>query len=77
MERADESVLATLRRRLHFHRTKFEVWMWVVTATVYLLQFAINTMIDNDGGQYRINQPGFFVGVSIGAFLSFASFCVP
>jgi hypothetical protein len=28
MERADESVLATLRRRLHFHRTKFEIWMW-------------------------------------------------
>ncbi len=66
MERADESVLATLRRRLHFHRTKFEVWMWIIAATVYLLQFAINTMIDNDGGVYRINQPAFFVGVSVG-----------
>ncbi len=30
MERADESVLATLRWRLRFHETKFEVWIWTI-----------------------------------------------
>jgi len=65
MERADESVLATLRRRLRFHRSKFEIWIWIITATAYLLQFAINTMVDNQAGVYRINKPGVFIGVSI------------
>ena len=37
--------------------------------TVYLLQFAINTMVDNQDGEYRINQPAFFAGVSIGMIL--------
>lgn len=66
---ADESVLATLRRRLRFHRTKLEIWIWIVAFTAYLLQFAINTMIDNQAGEYRINQPGVFIGVSIGMVL--------
>ena len=66
IDRADESVLATLRRRLLFHRKKLEIWIWIVAFTVYLLQFAINTMVDNQDGEYRINKPAFFAGVSIG-----------
>lgn len=43
--------------------------MWVIAVTVYLLQFAINTMVDNQAGAYRINNPGFFIGMSVGMIL--------
>ena len=65
IDRADESLLVRLRRRLRFYQTKYEIWLWIVVGTVYLLQFAVNTMIDNQDGHYRINRPGFFVGISI------------
>lgn len=69
IDRADANVLVTLRRRLHFHRTKLEIWIWIVAFTVYLLQLAVNTMVDNQAGEYRINQPVVFIGISIGMVL--------
>jgi hypothetical protein len=66
---SDENVLSTLRRRLRFYQTKVEIWMWIVALTVYLLGFAINTMVDNQNGEYRIHQPALFVGISVGMIL--------
>ena len=62
---ADGNVLDISRRRLKFHRTKLEIWFWVIAFTTYLLGFAINSMVDNQDGVYRINRIGAFVGISV------------
>jgi hypothetical protein len=69
MEQADESLVAKLRRRLHFHRTKYEIWLWMIALTTVFLSFAVSTMVDAQDGQYRINRPGVFIGVTLGQLL--------
>jgi hypothetical protein len=65
----DESLVAKLQRRLRFHRTKFEIWLWMIAFTVAFLSFAVSTMLDAQDGQYRINRPGVFVGIVLGQIL--------
>jgi hypothetical protein len=66
MDEADESLVAKLKRRLRFHRTKHEIWLWMIALTVVFLSFAVSTMVDAQDGQYRINRPTVFVGVMLG-----------
>jgi hypothetical protein len=65
----DESLVAKLQRRLRFHRTKFEIWLWMIAFTVAFLGFAVSTILDAQDGQYRINRPGVFVGITLGQIL--------
>jgi len=64
IDRADESMLAMLKRLLRFYRTKFEIWNLIMGATIVLLTFAVTSHVDNDNGHYRINNVGMFVLVS-------------
>jgi len=63
----DPSVeLPTLvKRQIHFFHTTFEWWMWVAPLTCWLLSFSVTVWIENQGGQYRINQLVEFVAVSV------------
>jgi hypothetical protein len=61
IDRSDSSLVDSLRSRLRFYRTKYEVWLWMLTATIPFLSFAVSTMNDADEGQYRINKPWLFV----------------
>jgi hypothetical protein len=61
IDRADESVMALLKRRLRFYRTKFEIWNFMMAATLVLLTFALNSYVDNDNGHYRINRVEIFI----------------
>jgi hypothetical protein len=65
----DESLVAKIQRRLRFHRTRFEIWLWMIAFTVAFLSFAVSTMPDAQNGQYRINRPSVFVGVTLGQIL--------
>jgi hypothetical protein len=65
IDRADENLMALLRRRLRFYRTKFEIWNFMMAVTVGLLSFAINSFVDNKDGQFRIYRPGVFIIVSV------------
>ena len=69
MDEADESLVAKLKRRLRFHRTKSEILLWMFALTAAFLGFAVSTMVDAQDGQYRINRPGVFVGVMLGQIL--------
>lgn len=69
MDRADESVTALLKRRRRFYRTKFEIWNFMMAATLVLLTFAVNSYVDNDHGHYRINRVEIFI---IGSAIQFA-----
>jgi hypothetical protein len=64
MDRADNSLVTALKRRLRFYRTKYEVWLWMLAVTIPFLSFAVSTMMDNQDGQYRINRPGVFIAVT-------------
>ena len=61
IDRADESVMALLKRRLRFYRTKFEIWNFMMAATLVLLTFAVTSYVDNDSGHYRINRVEIFI----------------
>jgi hypothetical protein len=68
-DRGDESLVAVLRRRIRFYRTKYEIWLWMLALTVVFLSFAVSTAVDCQDGQYRINRPHVFIGVTIAQFL--------
>jgi hypothetical protein len=61
MDQADESVMALLKRRHRFYRTKYEIWNLMMAATVVVLTFAVTSYVDNDNGHYRINRVGVFI----------------
>jgi hypothetical protein len=69
IDQADESLVAKLQRRLRFHRTKCEIWLWMIALTTAFLSFAVSTMVDAQDGQYRINRPGVFIGITLGQIL--------
>ena len=69
IDRADESLVAKLQRRLRFHRTKYEIWLWMVALSIAFLSFAVSTMADADQDPYRINHPAVFIGVTLGQIL--------
>lgn len=70
IERADEPLIQALERRLNFVRTKYELWLWAAALSTVLLAFTVTTLIDNQGGIYRINQPAVFYG-TLGGMLLF------
>jgi hypothetical protein len=69
IERADESMLSVLKRRLRFYRSKYEIWNLMMAAMIPILSFAVTTYIDNQNGIYRINQPIVFFGVTLMQFI--------
>lgn len=69
IERADESMLSVLKRRLRFYRSKYEIWNVMMAAMIPILSFAVITYIDNQNGIYRINQPIVFFGVILMQFI--------
>jgi len=58
-------LVTTINRKLKVYRTHYEVWMWIGAVTCLFLSLALNTLIDNDQGMYRINRPVFFVVISL------------
>ena len=69
IERGDESLIAVLKRRLKFYRSKYEIWNLMMAAMIPVLSFALNTFIDNQNGIYRINKPIVFFGVTLVQFI--------
>ncbi|MCC6397472.1 MAG: hypothetical protein IT282_10675 [Bacteroidetes bacterium] len=65
IDRGDESLVTTLQRLLRLYRTKFEIWNFMMAATIVLLTWAVTSYVDNDGGYYRINQVNVFVAFTV------------
>jgi hypothetical protein len=47
---------------LHFY---YEIWLIITSIAVWILSFALNTLVDNMDGFYRINRVGFFILISV------------
>ena len=69
LQRMDETLAAALRRRMAFYSTNSTTWMWLAALSFVALGFALNSLIDNVGGTYRINKPLVFVGVQVAMVL--------
>lgn len=69
IDRADESLLTVLKRKLRFYRSKYEIWNLMMAAMIPLLSFAVTTYIDNQDGIYRINKPFVFFGITLAQFI--------
>lgn len=63
--RPSGDVFSLLRDRTVFFTRKFEWWNLVAAFTLWILSFALNTVVDNANGVYRINRPFFFAAISI------------
>jgi hypothetical protein len=59
-----------LESKIRFLRFHYEIWLIITAVVVWILSFAINTLVDNQEGLYRINRVGVFVIVSL-AMLAF------
>jgi hypothetical protein len=68
MTRPDLDLTTTIRSQIRFYKRDYEIWLWLVAFSVLLLTFAVNTMVDNDNGIYRINNPLTYAGLQIGIF---------
>jgi hypothetical protein len=60
----DFDLVTTIKRKLKVYRTHYEAWMWIGAVSTLFLSFALNTLVDNEQGTYRINRPVFFVVIS-------------
>ena len=53
-------LVTAINKKLNVYRKHYEVWMWIGAVSLLFLTFALNTLVDNDQGTYRINRPVFF-----------------
>ena len=61
-----QDLASMIRNQIRFYKIDYEVWIWMISLTAVLASFAINTLIDNDNGTYRINNPYLFTGIMVG-----------
>jgi hypothetical protein len=54
-----------LKSKIKFLRFHYEIWLIVTAIVVWILSFALNTLVDNQNGFYRINRVGVFIIVSL------------
>jgi hypothetical protein len=74
MSRADVPLLEAVEARLAFAERNYGRWLWTASATPWLLAHAIVTLIDNQGGVYRVNHPVEFALVTAVMFaITYAS----
>lgn len=72
--RVDQPLLETVELRLSFIERAYEPWLIVASATPWLLTLGINTLIDNQDGNYRVNHPWEFVAITATMFgITYAS----
>lgn len=62
-------LVTAINRKLKVYRIHYEAWMWIGAVSLLFLTFALNTLIDNDQGTYRINRPAVFVVTSLSVIL--------
>jgi len=65
----DLDLVTAIDRKLKVYRTHYEAWMWIGAVSLLLLIFALNTLVDNDQGTYRINRPAFFATICVSIIL--------
>jgi len=58
-----------LQAKLRFLRFHYEIWILFTAFVVLILIFALNTLVDNQDGIYRINRTSYYVLVNLFIFI--------
>jgi hypothetical protein len=58
-----------LKAKLKFLRFHYEIWLICTAIVVLILSFALNSLVDNQDGLYRINNVILYVGINVGILL--------
>lgn len=53
-----------LESKIRFLRFHYEIWLIFTAFIIWILAFALNTLVDNQNGLYRINRVGVFICTS-------------
>jgi hypothetical protein len=64
LDESDETVAVLVQRQLHFFHTTFEWWLWIASATTWMISFSVVVWIEDQVGRYSIVAPIEFVAVS-------------
>ncbi|MHC4332115.1 MAG: hypothetical protein ACYSWW_28815 [Planctomycetota bacterium] len=65
INRGQFDLIIAINRKLKVYRRHYEAWMWIGAVSALFLTFALNTLIDNDQGTFRINRPVFFAVICL------------
>lgn len=60
-----DSVAGLVQRQLHFFRTRYQFWLAMVAAGIWVLSFAVSLQMYHDAGQYRVTVDGFLMVFSV------------
>jgi len=55
-----------LNKKIKFLNFHYEIWIVLTAILVSILVFALNTLVDNQGGTYRIYNVPLYIGIQIG-----------
>jgi len=64
-----ENLVHLLKEQLKFIRIHYETLLVIFSFSVIILIFALGTLVDNQDGTFRINNPLFYAEINIAIFL--------
>jgi len=65
IETGNHDLSSELLKKIDFYYRIYERWMWFIPTITIILIFALNTMVDNQNGTYRINRPWLYAGINL------------
>jgi len=63
-----KDLLESIQKKLKLLRVNFEIWLWICSASLIILIFALNMMTDSVEGTYRINNVLFVSAIILSVF---------
>ncbi len=69
LENLAESLAELVRRQLHFFKTKYQIWLGLVSVGIWMLGFAVSLYLYNQNGHYRIHKDLFLAFFTIAQLL--------
>jgi hypothetical protein len=64
-----KDIHSLLQDKIKFMRYHYEIWLIITSIAAWILSFALNTLVDNQDGFYRINRIGLFISITIAMLL--------
>jgi hypothetical protein len=58
-----------LQKKIDFYRNIYGKWTWFIPILTLILIFALGTLVDNQDGTYKINNPLLYAGINVVIFL--------
>ncbi len=67
--RSSLDLVTTIRSQIRIYKLDYEIWLWLMALSLLMVIFAVNTLVDNDNGTYRINNPAVYAAIEAIIFI--------